>query len=375
MRIAYVCADPGIPVFGTKGASVHIQEVVRELRARGHEVTIYATRRGEEVPADLADLEVIEVPVAAGEQAARERGQQLASERLRELVLAAEPQLIYERYSLFSTVLAEVRAASGVPGILEVNSPLIDEQRDHRVLVDESAARAALRAQADAASAIICVSDPVREWVRAQTGTERARTVPNGVDVRRVTPQPEQPGEPVAVFVGTLKPWHGVADLLTAASLARVPWRLRIIGDGPERDALTRQAAELGLEVDFRGAVAPERMPGHLAGAAIGVAPYPQLGGDAQQYFSPMKVYEYLAAGLPVVASAVGQLPGILGDLGTLVPPSDPAALARAIDALAADPGRRATLGARGHQQAREQHSWAGAVTTILDAAGVSDET
>ena len=55
MRVAYVCIDPGVPVFGTKGASVHIQEVVRELRARGHEVVVYATRRGSQVPADLAE--------------------------------------------------------------------------------------------------------------------------------------------------------------------------------------------------------------------------------------------------------------------------------------------------------------------------------
>ena len=41
MRIAYVSIDPGIPVFGTKGASVHVQEVVRELLARGHEVTVW----------------------------------------------------------------------------------------------------------------------------------------------------------------------------------------------------------------------------------------------------------------------------------------------------------------------------------------------
>jgi glycosyltransferase len=125
--------------------------------------------------------------------------------------------------------------------------------------------------------------------------------------------------------------------------------------------------------VDFRGAVAPADMPGQLAGSAIGVAPYPDLGGEQQQYFSPLKVYEYLAAGLPVVASAVGQLPQILGELGTLVPPSDPAALAAAIDDLAADPVLRGELGWRGRMQAEEKHSWAGAVDHILDLAGRAD--
>ena len=58
MRIAYICCDPGIPVFGTKGASVHIQEVVRELRFIGHEVALYAVRSGKHIPDDLTDLEL-----------------------------------------------------------------------------------------------------------------------------------------------------------------------------------------------------------------------------------------------------------------------------------------------------------------------------
>ena len=56
--VAYVCADPGIPVFGTKGASVHVQEIVRAWRARGADVHVYAVRLGDDVPADLADLPV-----------------------------------------------------------------------------------------------------------------------------------------------------------------------------------------------------------------------------------------------------------------------------------------------------------------------------
>ena len=373
MRIAYVTVDPGIPVFGTKGASVHIQEVVRELIRRGHDVTVHTTRAGRDIPDDLAGLKVIETRIEADDPGARERAQQEVSSRIAARIIADGADLVYERYSLFSTALAEVAEATGAAGILEVNAPLIEEQRTHRVLVDEEAAGNALARQVAAATATVAVSDPVRDWVRERTGSDRVHTVPNGVSITRIVPRPEEIGDPVVTFVGTLKPWHGVADLLAAAALAKRPWKLRIIGDGPERAALEEQAAGLGIEVDFRGAVAPADMPGQLAGSAIGVAPYPDLGGEQQQYFSPLKVYEYLAAGLPVVASAVGQLPQILGELGTLVPPSDPAALAAAIDDLAADPVLRGERGWRGRVQAEEKHSWAGAVDHILDLAGRAD--
>lgn len=385
MRIAYICCDPGIPVFGTKGASVHIQEVVRELRAAGHEVVLYALRSGEHVPADLADLELHLEAVAEVAPAEREQAQVRAAQRIASRVIADGADLVYERYSLFSTALADITAATEVPGVLEVNAPLIDEQRRHRSLVDASGAEQALRRQVGAAQVTVCVSDPVADWVRRRTAdvpdaeavAARVHTVPNGVSVRRIQPQPADPERVVVTFVGTLKPWHGVADLITAAALARQRWSLRIIGDGPEMETLRAQAERLGVEADFRGAVAPEEIPTHMAGSAIGVAPYPDLGGLEQQYFSPMKVLEYLAAGLAVVASDVGQIPQLLEEgsqrHGVLVAPSDPTALAAALDDLAASPQRRARMGRHGRLLAEERHSWNRVVTRILGLAGVAE--
>ena len=384
MRIAYICCDPGIPVFGTKGASVHIQEVVRELRSIGHEVTLYAVRSGKHVPDDLTDLELRLEAVADVEPAEREQAQARAAERIVSRVIADGADLVYERYSLFSMALADITAATGVLGILEVNAPLIDEQRRHRSLVDASGAAQVLRRQVAAARATVCVSDPVADWVRRRTAdlpdandvASRVHTVPNGVSVRRIQPQPEDPDRVVVTFVGTLKPWHGVADLITAAALARQSWSLRIIGDGPEMDSLRAQAGRLGVDVDFRGAVAPQDVPAHVAGSAIGVAPYPDLGGGEQQYFSPMKVLEYLAAGLAVVASNVGQVPQLLEDgsgrHGVLVAPSDPTALAAALDDLAVCPDRRARMGRSGRLLAEQRHSWRRTVARILELAGLA---
>lgn len=375
MRIAYVSVDPGIPVFGTKGASVHVQEVVRDLLARGHEVEVFATRIGSDVPVDLADLAVHHVRVAkTDDAAARERAQAEASASIAAKVTAWEPDLVYERYSLFSTVLADVVEATDAAGVLEVNAPLVEEQARHRDLVDADAAWAALARQVAAASATVCVSDLVRDWVRAHTTAGRVHTVPNGVSTSRIRPAAEAAGDPVVTFVGTLKPWHGVDVLVDALARARAPWRLRVIGDGPQGEALTEQARALGVEVDFRGAVAPAEIPDHLAGSAIGVAPYPATAAETDQYFSPLKIYEYLAAGLPVVASRVGQVPAIVRDglTGLLVAPSDPDALAAALDALARDEVTRRAMGHAARAEAEAHHSWTGVVDRILAHAGLA---
>ena len=128
-------------------------------------------------------------------------------------------------------------------------------------------------------------------------------------------------------FVGTLKPWHGTDLLLRALARTRENLRLDICGTGPQQEELEQLAAELGIaeRVRLHGAVAPDEVPQVLHRLDIAAAPYP--AGD--HYFSPLKVYEYLAAGLPVVASAIGTIPEMLGDgeLGVLVPAGDVAPL------------------------------------------------
>ncbi|MFB0834100.1 glycosyltransferase [Arthrobacter halodurans] len=376
LRVAYACVDPGIPFFGTKGASVHVQEIVRALRARGAEVRLYCTRAGDRVPADLADLPVTELPIPPGPAAVREEAQAGASRAMVRRIAADGADLVYERYSLFSTVLASLARDHAIPGILEVNAPLIDEQRTHRELHREDEARRALWDQVGAAARTVCVSAPVADWVRGRVGPEagsRVVVVANGVNTDRIRPRPaagtggnpEVPPEvsPAVVFVGTLKPWHGVEVLVDAVARSRGHWRLRIVGDGPLAGSLRDRAAAHGPRVrdriEFAGAVDPERVGALLGEATIAVAPYP-AASDADAYFSPLKIYEYLAAGLPVVASRVGQVPGIVRDgrTGVLVEPSDAADLAAALDALADDPVRRARLGAAARAEALAEHGW-----------------
>ena len=135
-----------------------------------------------------------------------------------------------------------------------------------------------------------------------------------------------------------------------AAAVAQEQWQLRIVGDSPQRVPLMNLAQKLRVDADFRGAVSPSEIPGQLRGSAIGVAPYPETV-SAHHYFSPLQVYEYLAAGLPIVASNIGQIPHAVGDAGVLVPGSNASALAQALVSQSRGmSGWRRHIGHRGHR-------------------------
>jgi glycosyltransferase involved in cell wall biosynthesis len=174
-------------------------------------------------------------------------------------------------------------------------------------------------------------------------------------------------------FVGSLKPWHGLPTLVEAFALlqGRHPdARLRVVGEGPEGPRLLEDLSRRGLSgaAELTGAVPPGDVPGLLAGMDAAVAPYPRL---KRFYFSPLKVYEYMASGLPVVASRVGQLDGLIDDRvnGLLCPPGDATALAAELEELRGDAGLRRRLGAAARAAVVRDHTWEAVARRLLRLA------
>lgn len=355
MRVVYVCADAGVPVFGTKGSSVHVQEVLRELVRRGHHVELVAVRVGGEPPADLGGIRV--------HQARDDEEVASALDRLGAI------DLLYERYSLHGRAGTAFASVRGIPSVLEVNSPLIDEHLRHRTALDTAHAQNVLRESVARATTVVCVSDPVARWVMDRTGTRRILVESNGVDVDRVRPPGSRPSLPfTAGFVGSFRPWHGLDLLLDV--VGRTPdIRLLLVGDGPARRACEQRAARPDLDgrVEFTGPLPPCEVPAQLARmhAGLAVAP-PDSGG----YFSPLKVLEYLSAGVPVVATRTAPVRRLVtdGHDGLLVAAGDGPALAGALARLRDDEDLCRRLGEAGRRTAL-QHTWGAVVGRVLDDA------
>lgn len=373
MRIAYVCADGGIAVFGDKGASVHITAMAGAFRRTGHELHLLCARRG----LGSADYPVEQVPVAVPpheDRAGKERGHIAMAAAIEARLLALHQDwpfdLIYERYSLWST--AGVRAARRlkVPVVVEVNAPLVSEQAAFRALILTEDARAIEAEVFRTADALAVVSDELVPYVLARGAEpDRVEVIRNAVDTARFTPQvrPAQvPGIPEGAFVvgfsGSLKAWHGLDMLLPAfRSLRdRLPRaQLLVVGEGPIKAWVEGYAAGAGLTeaVTLTGWVGHADLPALLARMDVATAPYPVAAGH---YFSPLKLYEYLAVGRPVVASRIGQTAQVLDgtEAALLIPPGDPGALADALLQVAENPDLAARLSRNAAVEGR-RHDWA----------------
>jgi glycosyltransferase involved in cell wall biosynthesis len=251
-----------------------------------------------------------------------------------------------------------------------VNAPLVTEQRRYRELTLVPAARGLERLLLREADAVVVPSAALREHVlRLAPRRRMVRVVPNGVDLdlfeapRAILGMVPSALEDrfVVAFVGSLKPWHGIEVLARAFEhfLRKVPEaHLLVIGDGPMRDYLKRVARRLGTDaVTLTGPVPHAEVPAWLSRAHVGVAPYPEIDGF---YFSPLKIFEYMAAGLPVVASNIGQIPDLVqeGRTGHLVPPGRVRPLAEALVRLSREAGLRVRMARRARRRARTRHGW-----------------
>ena len=391
LRILYACTDRGIPFGGGKGAAIHVREFLDGFTDEGGEAVV-AVRRAESLdsrppryPVHVVDPGLPStVPSTAALAEADEFARNAALvEALNAIPVTAGVDCVYERYSLFGIAGREYARRRDVPFVLEVNAPLVKEAAAYRALHLVDVAREVEQYLFSTADHIVTVSDAVREYVLGVAPQAAVTVVPNGVDTDRFRPSSRTPhararvgaagpDDVVVGFVGRVRPWHGVDVLVEAVARARATapgLRLCVVGDvrGAE-EGLRRRAEQLGLAdaVTFTGPVSNEDIPELLAAMDVLAAPYPQLD---HFYFSPLKIFEYMAAGRPIVASSVGQVSDVLEHEATalLTAPGDAGALGESLARLATDADLAARLGDAARKVAVAEHTWRHRVRTIMD--------
>ena len=270
----------------------------------------------------------------------------------------------------------------GIPWILQVEALLYYEAKEERkALVLDSIAKKLELWSYRQCDVIACVSATLKEILVTEIGIDPHKIVlvPNGVDVEFLDPQLHQPkrvfSDFTIGFVGSLYSWAGLDLLLEAiAELKTVGYNLSlvIVGDGEMMSTWAQQAIDLGIEqqVKFIGRVSWQEVPQYIAGCDAGYSGQIQLQ-MGKMYLSPMKLYEYMSMGKPVVASAFEDARRLVkeGQTGFLYPPGDKQALKQSLIAAYEAKERLPAMGQQARQQIEREHSWSNRVQHLLEGA------
>ncbi|MES2715289.1 MAG: glycosyltransferase family 4 protein [Pseudomonadota bacterium] len=344
------------------GQAVHIEEMIHALREQGHEVRVVSPDMGgsagqADMGAEAGWVKGLRDRLPKALYELLELGYSLVA--YRRLAAAArdfQPDVIYERYNLYLLAGLALKWRTGLPLLLEVNAPLVDERMRFGGLGLPWLGRWAERKVWQGADVVLPVTEVLADHVRARgVASERIVVIPNGINEAHFNQAPAMAqakaalgweGALVLGFTGFVRDWHGVDKVLhwLAAGGAPAHARLLMVGDGPARADLEALAHKLRIadRVRFTGVVPRQDVPAYVAAFDIALQP------AVVPYASPLKLFEYLALGKAVVGPRQPNLEEVLthGDNALLFDPAQPGALEAALDDLCRDDSLRQRIAA-----------------------------
>lgn len=345
------------------GQAVHMNELVEALRAQGHEVVIIGPRSTAQLQfggsARAIDILKQRLPRAAYE--VLELGYNLVVlARLHRALARHRPDAVYERYNLFTVAGSWLCRWRGLPYLVEINAPLALERTQNGELSLRALGRWSERLVWRSADYALPVTEVLAEHV-ARAGVPRKRivVVPNGVNWQRFADLPTREeakrrlglsGRLVLGFAGFVRAWHGLDHLIDflAARGGLYNAHLLLIGDGPARAELEARAARGGVadRLTVTGVLDRGQVARHLAAFDIALQP------GVTAYASPLKLFEYMAAGCAILAPNNANIQEVLTqrENAVLFEPDEAGALTRALEDLCRDGALRERLGQAARQ-------------------------
>jgi glycosyltransferase involved in cell wall biosynthesis len=275
-----------------------------------------------------------------------------------------EYDAIYIRAHQMALPAARRAAALGVPVIQESNGPYEDLFIAYpRLRIARPVFDAMQRWQYRHASAIIAVADGLAGWLKREAGHERVVTIGNGANTEVFSPDaPRRPGLPdrFGVFFGQFPAWQGISSLLEAVRLPAWPPGLPLVfvGDGSMRPDVEAAVAQMPDRVIYLGRLPYEEVAQVVAHAVVSFVP--MMTPERETMFSPLKLYESMACGVPVVASDVVGISEVVSEwrCGVLFTAGDARAIAEATARIVASPVEASEMGRRGREAAVAHFSW-----------------
>lgn len=281
------------------------------------------------------------------------------------LIFSNTPEVIYIRWHFATIFVALWAKLRNIPVIQEVNGPYEDlflsytwTRRFHYFFVF------IMRQQLKWADAVIVVTPHLIEWARHECLHTRLFLVSNGANAEIFRSDASrlnliQFSEKYVIFFGALAPWQGVDIMLGAINSPQWPHGVAflIVGDGQDKTKILA-ASNSSRVLVYLPPVDQKNLAGLIASSLASVIP--KTGDWSKTGLFPLKLFESLACGVPVIVS---DWPGMADFVrehrcGVVVPPGDPEALARAVAQLVADPDRALEMGKRGAEEVHRKHSW-----------------
>lgn len=393
-RDAVLAVWQGSPAISVGGSVTHIAGILGGFRSAGLEVHLITAC---DPPAQLAAV-ADEVEVLPALRPAARATTELAGicvnrpgrHAVSRYLARSRPRFVYQRYDPFIWYGVDAAERAGVPSVLEWNSSEVWTHSkwhvDHPLKqAFDPVLRGVERHVVRRAVLVAAVSARAATMARAAgADPRRLRVVPNGVDVAGIAraldgaPPPPAEGTSARVgWVGSFGSWHGAEVLVGALALLPPEIGATMIGDGPRLAASRSLAERLGVadRIEWTGILPHDEVVRRLAGCDVLASPHIPLEGGEPFFGSPTKLFEYMAIGRPIVASALEQIGEVLEDGRTarLTRPGDPEDLAQGLGGVLAREDRGRALGDAARREALAHHTWERRARAILDALAAAE--